>query len=53
MHNNATYFVLHSMKDQLDTATMPLIKDKQSVAYTGIKICGAYYKQERIYLVCN
>ena len=34
-------FILHSMRDKLDKATTPLIKNKQCVAYTGVEICGA------------
>ena len=44
-------FILHSMRDESDTAATPPIKNKQCVAYTGVGICDAYYKQVRIYLV--
>ena len=35
-------FVLYSMRDELDKATTPSIKNKQCVAlYTGVQICVA------------
>ena len=34
-------FVLNSMRDELDKATTPTIKNKQCVASTGVEICGA------------
>ena len=36
-------FILHSMRDESDKATVPLIKNKQCIAYTGVKICNAYF----------
>ena len=35
-------FVLHSMRDELDEATTPPIKNKRYVAYTRVEIFGAY-----------
>ena len=34
-------FVLYSMRDELDKATAPAVKNKQCVAYTGVQICVA------------
>ena len=31
-------FVLYSMRDELDKATTPSIKNKQCAAYTGVEI---------------
>ena len=41
-------FISHSMRDELDKATTPPIKNKQCVAYTGVQMCVAQY---RIFLV--
>ena len=37
-------FVLDSMRDELDKATTPPIKNKQCVACTAVRICVAQYK---------
>ena len=34
-------FVLYSMRGELDKATIPPIKSKQCIAYTGVHICVA------------
>ena len=36
-------FILHSMRDESDKATVTLIKNKQCIAYTGVEICNAYF----------
>ena len=36
-------FILHSMRDESDRATAPLIKNKQCIAYTMVEICNAYF----------
>ena len=35
-------FILYSMRDELNKATTPPIKNKQYEAYTGVEICGRY-----------
>ena len=36
-------FILHSVRDESDKATAPLIKNKQCIAYTGAEICNEYF----------
>ena len=42
-------FILHSMRDESDKAKASLIKNKQCITYTGVKICNAYFILEWIY----
>ena len=41
--------ILHSMRDESDKATAPLIKNKQCIAYTGMEICNVYFMRGWIY----
>ena len=36
-------FILHSMRNESDKPTEPLIKNKQCIAYTEAEICNAYF----------
>ena len=42
-------FILLSMRDELDKATPPPIKNKQCIAHTGVEICNAYFIHGRIF----
>ena len=42
-------FILHSMRNESDTATTPPIKNKQCIAYTEMEICNAYFILGLIY----
>ena len=36
-------FIVHSVRDESDKATAPLIENKQCIAYTGVEICNAFF----------